>query len=295
MSEKFTGLIPTPNAMDVMKPRSREALDRAMEKAGCRNLKDYMEHPEAYQKPAPPALNQLTLFAGDSPASRSVLPGSEKARKMTVTSGLKCLELYKKSGPVGLLAKMLLASSIWGSRIVYLTWKEKVTPSKHLLFQLAPSKPRTEETGCGLLPTVRAGKTTDETEESWTLRQEAGKVSTPPLALAINLLLPTPMVSDIEGAPVKNVEIGNGFSRKNQKGIRHGVKVKDIIAMLPTPATRDYRGANGPEHMTKDRPHLDQLPNAITHGTNRGLKLQPAFVEWMMGFPVDWLDLKDGE
>lgn len=36
---------------------------------------------------------QLTLFQGDSHASRLVLPGSEGARKMTVISGRKCLEL----------------------------------------------------------------------------------------------------------------------------------------------------------------------------------------------------------
>jgi hypothetical protein len=66
--------------------------------------------------------------------------------------------------------------------------------------------------------------------------------------------------------------------------------------MLPTPATRDYKGANGPDHMTsRDRPHMDQLPNAIAHGANRGLKLQPAFVEWMMGYPEGWTDLKDSE
>jgi len=65
------------------------------------------------------------------------------------------------------------------------------------------------------------------------------------------------------------------------------------IQMLPTPATRDYKGANGPDHMSKDRPHMDQLPNAITHGTNRGLKLQPAFVEWMMGYPKDWTKLEE--
>jgi len=67
--------------------------------------------------------------------------------------------------------------------------------------------------------------------------------------------------------------------------------LSEQIAMLPTPATRDYKGANGQEHMTKDRPHMDQLPNAIAHGTNRGLKLQPAFVEWMMGYPIGWTDL----
>ena len=58
-----------------------------------------------------------------------------------------------------------------------------------------------------------------------------------------------------------------------------------LFAMLPTHATRDYKGANGPEHM-------DQLPNAIAHGTNRGLKLQPAFVEYMMGYPDGWTNIE---
>ena len=66
---------------------------------------------------------QLTLFQGDSRASRSVLPGSDEARRMTVISGRKCLELYKKSGPLGSLARMLLGSSKWRSTRCYLTWK----------------------------------------------------------------------------------------------------------------------------------------------------------------------------
>lgn len=74
-----------------------------------------------------------------------------------------------------------------------------------------------------------------------------------------------------------------------------GRKLTTVINILPTPAARDYRGANGPEHMKKDRPHMDQLPNALMYGTNRGLKLQPAFVEWFMGFPIGWTDLNPSE
>mgnify|MGYP000921857751 CR=1 FL=1 len=44
---------------------------------------------------------QLTLFRADSPVSRFPLPGSDEARRMTVTSGLKCLELSRISGPLG--------------------------------------------------------------------------------------------------------------------------------------------------------------------------------------------------
>jgi hypothetical protein len=56
--------------------------------------------------------------------------------------------------------------------------------------------------------------------------------------------------------------------------------------MLPTTATRDYKGTNSDEHLSKDRGHHDQLPNALK--MNTGLKLQPAFAFWMMGYPEDW-------
>ena len=89
---------------------------------------------------------QLTLFPADSPASRSVLPGSSEARKMTVTSGRKCLELYARSDQLGCLVRMCLESSIWRSTRCLLTWRTKVTPSRRLLFQLRASMPRTSET-----------------------------------------------------------------------------------------------------------------------------------------------------
>lgn len=60
---------------------------------------------------------------------------------MTVTSGQRCLELFKKSGPIGLLEKTLLNSPIWNSTERYLTWKARVTKRGHLFFQLQPSVP----------------------------------------------------------------------------------------------------------------------------------------------------------
>lgn len=132
---------------------------------------------------------QLTWFPGDSLASRFPSPGSDAAREMTVTSGMKCCGLLTKSGPLGSLARMLLASSAWHSRSVNLLWRAEqlpatrirtttrrychdrrkccssassktsvrsVTMSSHLLFRLAVSAPRTEGTGSPLLPTVTA-------------------------------------------------------------------------------------------------------------------------------------------
>ena len=89
---------------------------------------------------------QLTLFPADSLASRSPLPGSEEARKMTATSGQKWLGLSKNSGPLGLLEKMLLESLEWHSPIFYLNWKPVDIGQGHFLFQLALSEPDTDDT-----------------------------------------------------------------------------------------------------------------------------------------------------
>ena len=100
---------------------------------------------------------QLTLFQEDSLASHSPLPGSAEARAMTVTSGLKCFELYGKYSQLSSLAKMCLESSIWHSTRCYLTWKTKNTPHKRLLFRLAVSMPRTNANECVFWPTPSTG------------------------------------------------------------------------------------------------------------------------------------------
>ena len=89
----------------------------------------------------------LQWYQEDFLASHSVHPGSAEARTMTVTSGRKCSELYRKSGPLGSLVRTLLESSAWNSTQCFLTWKESATLSRRLLFRLVPSTPRTGETG----------------------------------------------------------------------------------------------------------------------------------------------------
>lgn len=79
--------------------------------------------------------------------------------------------------------------------------------------------------------------------------------------------------------------------------------------LLPTPAARDSKGKNSPEHVANGS-HMNQLANfviyatptaGISHGTtgggNRrdlrndvGGQLNPDWVEWLMGFPIGWTD-----
>ena len=70
--------------------------------------------------------------------------------------------------------------------------------------------------------------------------------------------------------------------------------------MWPTPAARDYKGANGYERTKKklengERAQMGQLPNAVMmeEGKQISGSLNPQWVEWLMGYPEGWTDLED--
>lgn len=216
---------------------------------------------------------QLTLFQADSPVSHSASPDNEKAMKMTARSGRRCLESFEKLGRAGLLEKMLLGFSQWTtgrySTKYSLRWKMKAIKRKRLLFQLVPSALRTDATGFGLLPTCKA-----PAANAPVIHGQGGM----DLQTALSLI-PTPL------------------SNEGTKGIGGpNLKMKTLgrfITLIPIPAARDYKRENSAEHIANGRGHLDQLPNFIkASGENTGMRLQPAFVEWMMGFPEGWTDIE---
>lgn len=65
------------------------------------------------------------------------------------------------------------------------------------------------------------------------------------------------------------------------------------VQFFPTPITRDYRGARTPEKLKeKGRSVTNSLPDYIRSGGEVG-QLNPTWVEWLMGFPIGWTELKD--
>ena len=216
---------------------------------------------------------QLTLFREGSPASRSALPGSEEARKMTVTSGQRCLELYKKSGPLGSLARMLLGSSAWNSTRCWLTWKPADTKCRRLYFRLVPSMPRTEGTAAQSWPTPRANDA-----------EKRGRVSSDPrngLPGAV-MIWPTPSASDCGRTAINPHLTKNGTIRHiGKSGGQSYARLDAVAAMFPTP--RGNAGT-GPSNA----PNRQGGPDLQTH---IGGQLNPTWVEWLMGFPIGWTDL----
>ena len=143
---------------------------------------------------------QSQWYQGDFLANHTLQPGSDEARRMTVTSGRKCCELYRKSGPLGLLVRTLLGSSVWTSTRCYLTWKASATPAKRLLFRLVPSMPRTDETVVPFWPTPTAR----DSKGANSMEHLATGNHTDQLANAVRLW-PTPTARDFK-SPDTNPE-----------------------------------------------------------------------------------------
>lgn len=223
-------------------------------------------------------LHQLTLFAEDSLASLTVLPGSDGARKMTVTSGRNIAALLPSSGPVGLLLKTCLESETLFSTKCYLTWSVWTTKLGRLLFRLVPWMPRTDGNGSGLWATPAKSDCTGTTGggQSRSLRTDVR-------------IWPTPQAHDGTGPRGK----GNTFSDNHY--YPHDLST---AVMWPTPQARDQhtiakvrRGAQSPGGIPLAVAAYDSQPTVMPQGGS----LNPTWVEWLMGFPVGWTDLEPSE
>lgn len=257
--------------------------------------------------------DQLTLFAGDSPANPSPRPGSEKGETMSDISSPRCFELFERLSPVGSSLRTFagcLVSNLdrFTPRLSH-RWRGKVTRSLHFVFLLQPSGHPIDEIDCGLLPTVAASWF-----EKHNAKREAegkGRFQTP-LHVRIEMLS-TPNANDARDVPaaMRPSRIATGrttdyLSRQiamllptpdsspNHYGQKPMRGNQTTLHQLPTPRTSDASGASQTRvsrlRRGENTPH--QLRESVEAGSSPGLKLQPSFVEWMQGFPIGWTDLK---
>lgn len=198
-------------------------------------------------------LDQLTLFAADTHASPSPLPGSAEARKMTAISGRSLVGSWLNSGPLGSLERTLLGTSAWGSTTCFLTWRDKVTPAGRLLFQLAPSASSTDEIDAGL----------------W----------------------PTPTVPN-GGRSVAHVTDWRSKSTAYHNGKKVQVDLRAAVRLWPTPSAGDDRdrGCLSTPSIKRRAEKGKQLNLSMVVSEESGA-LNPDWVEWLMGFPVGWTNL----
>ena len=203
------------------------------------------------------------LLLEDFPASQYQLQESKK-EKMTIDSySQKCLESLKRLNPDGLLAKMcktlLISQMEQSSEKLLKGWKPKVSKSNVLVFQLVHKVLGTKEKESGsLLPTP----TTDSVSERTKKYKQGGT----PLTMAVRQMYPTPNATNINTPQPDRVEqvSSGGFilRKKNKPHMTYGARLQDVMH------------------------HLDK---------NHGGKLNPDFVEFLMGYPHRWTEIEPTE
>jgi len=202
-------------------------------------------------------LSDLTSSAADTPASRSAKPAKGKAKTTRATSGHgyeKPLALYD---PNTQSWKTYEATSASGSKPYLGKWPPSGMTLDGIAYQLPPSAPRTSATAYSLSLGHQGpnsqGLWPTATTQDHGTRYAQGGM---PLGMAVRLW-PTPTTQEVEHP---NAKWNQNNRRIAANGNTHSMNLADAVK-LTNP------GATG--------------------------KLNPTWVEWLMGFPIGWTDCED--
>jgi hypothetical protein len=211
-----------------------------------------------------------------SPASRSASPGSNDGWTTIVGYGPSSPEPFASYDP---------ASSSWRTSQASL-WEAEWTPYSETwpssgmtrngrAFPRRPLVPRTSVTGSGssepVGPNSQGYWPTPTTEVS--TRSSHYAQGGMPLAYAITRW-PTPTTSDGNGAG----DHGTG-----------GLDLRTAVQRWPTPQASDHRDRGNMENPSIQR--RVAMGKQVNLGMAAGGALNPAWVEWLMGFPPGWTDI----
>lgn len=236
--------------------------------------------------------SQLTSYAEVFHASRTLSPGSAEPPMTTATSGPKCSESFARLNPDGSWLRMCQGycqARLDGSLEEFSgTWPKAGIVLAGTAYQRQPLARRIEESeslSSQSWPTPRAGKITDEQEESWRKRQAKGDVATPPLTLAVKMW-PTVTQSDGSGGP--------GCSgRSGGANLRTAAQWRTPTAgMVDQARGRDSQAMRKALDKGQSFPLAAQTHAEETASVQSGGQLNPDWVECLMGFPVGWTQLE---
>ena len=301
-------LWPTPRTSDKAAGRPNDGVSR-IGSDGTRwglNLSDAV----VAKLPQPKDSPQSTFLQGDSPVSRSLLPGSEAARQTTVSSGLRCCALLNSSSPVGFLQRTLLESSTWHSTTCYLTWRAKGTKRGRLYFQLVPKTLPIAGIDAGLWHTPSGqepGVTVERlvTKEGEPARigeraydKENGRLAQVGLTQQVQMkqgLWPSPQAMD---SIDRSYESFKGIMERHRQGRNMPPKLADLshweqwkaAKLYPTPQATEAR--QGFQDRSRGKKGTQEsLSTVVAKEDGKDKKLNPDFVEWMMNYPRGWTDI----
>jgi hypothetical protein len=113
-------------------------------------------------------------------------------------------------------------------------------------------------------------------------------------------MFPTPAAScqmDVVAPPETVKKNSSGWSvTRVGTGKKFGAKLNDVVNKLwPTPRQRDYKDAAYQPTWKEARDQATILPRQVLKNNTPGGKLNPTFVEFLMGFPENWTKIDPTE
>ena len=88
----------------------------------------------------------------------------------------------------------------------------------------------------------------------------------------------------------------DSFHTPNTTGLDGGSNSRKALRkkmnQWPTPVTRDYKDTGTKEAMTRQMNKRQSPGLALVIGAEIGGKLNPTWTEWLMGWPLEWTELK---
>jgi hypothetical protein len=221
-------------------------------------------------------LNAPTLFAADTLANLSQPRAKEKARTTPVTYGLGLENVLAFLDPVTQSWKMYEATCLLGE----LPSLEKLPISgiawNGVLYLRPAWVPITDESASFSWPTPTTVDTfTPKSRKNPTLgdaaRMRPITNEEPPTIQEFNQereTFPTPRASTAMNEDLATVR------KRLDNGKKWGAKLEQTVALHPTPKYMDNQSTE---------------TTTLAHGG----KLNPTWIEWLMGFPLGWTDLED--
>jgi hypothetical protein len=163
------------------------------------------------------------------------------------------------------------------------------TPPGNLAEQVQYGKPTTN-----MYPTP--------TQDSASERTKKYKQGGTPLSMAVKMF-PTPTAScqmDVVAPPETVQQNSKGWSvTRVGTGTKFGAKLNDVVnkmeMMYPTPMARDHKDINFNTTWKLGNKSQNTMARQVLKDNKPGGKLNPNFVEFLMGYPMNWTKIEPTE
>jgi hypothetical protein len=221
------------------------------------------------------------------PANRSPKPGKGKAKKTRATSGPTSSTPFAQYDPATHSWKTCEATLLSDSE----TFSPTLPPAGILRNGRLFQRPRLAHHIAGIASSSWPTPTASDHIERKSTQQKEGSRHSLTLPDAVKRW-PTPRSSAAMNEDISKIQ------ERLQNGAPYKAKLEESVAIRetwPTPCVGN--GGSGHWHKIEKK----YLEGKITHEekmalqSGRGGKLNPTWVEWLMGFPLGWTDLGDSE